>query len=133
MFNTHNAGYNDRCTGDFTITASNSVADLGSGNFALSGTIVMIVSGSLSAEAQGTPLTGQTFAADGSYRYLSFNPTRVNVSGVPCCGTNVYGLNEQRVFASDGAAVPEPEAWALMLVGFGMIGLAQRRRIVAAA
>lgn len=37
-------------------------------------------------------------------------------------GTNI-ALNGQTV-----AAVPEPESWALMMLGFGAVGLAQRRR-----
>ena len=133
LFNTHNAGYNDRGTGNFTITASNAVVDLGGGNFTLSGAVATIVNGTLTAQAHGTPLVGQGFTAAGSYRYLSFNPTSVSVSGTPCCGANVYGLNELRVFTTDVGVVPEPEAWALMLAGFAMIGLAQRRRFIATA
>ena len=132
FFNTHNANYNDRGTGGFTLTASNSVADLGGGNFALTGAITTVTSGTLAAEAQGNTLTEQSFAAAGTFRYLSFNPTSVNVSGTPCCGANVYGLNELRVFTTD-SAVPEPATWALLLTGFAVTGLALRRRTLLAA
>lgn len=132
LFNTHNANYNDRGTGDFTVTASDSVTDLGGGNFALSGAITTVVSGTLASESQGDTLTEQSFGATGTFRYLSFNPTSVKVSGSPCCGANVYGLNELRVFTAD-SAVPEPTSWALLLTGFAVTGLALRRRALLAA
>jgi hypothetical protein len=126
LFNTHNGPYQDRGTGDFTITGSNSVTDLGGGNFALSGGVV-VASGTLNPEFNtATTITAQSFAASGAFRYLSFNPTSVSVGGGPCCGANVYGLDELRVFS--GGAVPEPAAWALMITGFGLTGAALRRR-----
>ncbi|QYE33582.1 PEPxxWA-CTERM sorting domain-containing protein (plasmid) [Polymorphobacter sp. PAMC 29334] len=39
-----------------------------------------------------------------------------------------YG-DEQFVFTNVGTPVPEPAAWALMLVGFGVVGAAMRRRV----
>jgi hypothetical protein len=126
LFNTHNGPYQDRGTGDFTITGSNSVTDLGGGNFGLSGGVV-VASGTLNPEFNtATTITAQSFAASGAFRYLSFNPTSVSVGGGPCCGANVYGLDELRVFS--GGAVPEPAAWALMITGFGLTGAALRRR-----
>jgi hypothetical protein len=128
LFNTHNGGYQDRGTGDFTITGSNSVTDLGGGDFALVGGVV-VASGTLAPEFNtAATITDQNFAAVGSFRYLSFNPTSVSVGGSPCCGTNVYGLDELRVSGSAAGAVPEPASWALMIGGFGMAGAMLRRR-----
>lgn len=122
LYNTHNAQYYDRGTGDFSILGSNDP---------LFGTSIQLVSGTLnSAAVTGSPfdpITGQTFASlsGQSVRYLQFLPTSVASAGNPCCGTNVYGLNELRVF---GSAVPEPGTWALMIVGMGLMGGALRRR-----
>ena len=130
LYNTHNGGHNDRGTGDFTIMGSNSVADLGGGNYALVGATTL-VSGTLTATNDSqTTVPGQSFAASGAYRYISFNPTSVAVSGSPCCGANNYGLDELQVF---GSAVPEPAAWALMLFGLGGFGVSLRARRAAAA
>jgi PEP-CTERM motif len=128
LFNTHNGGYQDRGTGDFTIMGSNSVTDLGGGDFALVGGVV-VASGTLAPEFNtATTITDQSFAATGSFRYLSFDPTSVSVGGAPCCGANVYGLDELRVSGVSGGAVPEPASWALMIGGFGMAGAMLRRR-----
>jgi hypothetical protein len=123
LYNTHNGIYGDRGTGNFSIYGSNSVAG---------GQLVgasLIVSGTLAAASTEGPLAGQSFAASGSYRYISFNPTSVATSNAPCCGTNTYGLNELRV----NTAVPEPQAWALLVVGFGLVGATMRRKVLRAA
>ena len=133
LFNTHNALYNDRGTGNFSIVGSNDAT------FATG--VVTLVSGTLNPEQQGTPLTAQTFNATygGGLRYLQFRPTSVatapdGIHQSPCCGTNpelhVFGLNELRV---SGGAVPEPASWALMIGGFGLVGAASRRRRLAVA
>ena len=129
LFNTHNGDYGDRGTGSFAIYGSNSVA----GGQLVGG--VLLASGTLNAELAGaglTTLTAQNFALSGSFRYISFNPITDQASpnslfgpGVTCCGSNVYGLNEMRVF---GSAVPEPASWALLIAGFGLAGAVARRR-----
>lgn len=118
LFNTHNGPYADRGTGNFQIFGSNTVA----GGALVGGT--SLLSATLSPETSGNPAP-QSFALGGSYRYISFNPTSVSVGGSPCCGANVYGLDELKVF---GATVPEPATWGMMIVGFGMVGFATRRR-----
>ncbi len=118
LYNTHNGPYADRGTGDFQIFGSNSVA----GGALVGGT--SLLSATLTPEVSGDP-TAQAFTLSGSYRFISFNPTSVSVGGNPCCGANVYGLDELKVF---GTAVPEPATWALMIAGFGMTGFAMRRR-----
>jgi hypothetical protein len=124
LFDTHNSTYNDRGTGNFSIIGSNAI----SGNTLVGA--VTLVSGTLTAvSSSNDPITGQTFtvAAPGSYRYLQFLPTSVAASGSACCGANVYGLNELRVFDAP-AAVPEMASWAMMVSGFGVLGGALRRR-----
>jgi len=119
LFNTHNAQYFDRGTGDFRILASNSVTQ---GN--LTGNISTLLDSTLLAEAgaQAGPLTAQSFSVTDTnvFRYLQFRADSVAVGGKACCGTNVYGLNEIRV-----SAVPEPTTLAIF--GLALIGLASRR------
>jgi len=126
LFNTHNTIYGDRGTGDFTIIAGNSVTG-SPGSEVLSGPTTVLFSGTLTAAPVSDPIAAQSFSAlsGAGFRYLEFLPTSVATANGPCCGANVYGLNELRVF---DAAVPEPATWALMLVGFGGLGAALRRR-----
>ena len=115
FFNTHNGPYNDRGTGDFQIHAGNSLGGLTSNGFDLNGALTMINSGTLSADtSSNTFLTPQDFTVSdaGTYRYLRFEPLSVASSGDPCCGANVYGLNEIRVFG-DTTAVPESATWLM--------------------
>ena len=104
----------------------------------------------ITGTANGDAITGlSTYAAADNYfystpSYVSFNglsfSTLANTFGIgntglgdygitdilsnpsgACCGTHPLTLSVTR------AAVPEPAAWAMMLVGFGGIGLAMRR------
>ncbi len=43
----------------------------------------------------------------------------------------VYHLTVSSPAPSLASAIPEPEAWALMLVGLGVVGVATRRRVLA--
>jgi hypothetical protein len=130
LFNTHNAIYNDRGTGAFTIEASNSIGPgIGSGSN-LSGTVVTLVSGTLVAASLSTdPLVAQTFVASdpGSYRYIRFSPHTVAASGTPCCGANNYGLNELRAFDAPLSVVPEPATIAFLGGGLLVLGLLRKR------
>ena len=40
---------------------------------------------------------------------------------------NGQGVSNAQIFATGGGAVPEPATWAMMLLGFGGIGMAMRR------
>jgi hypothetical protein len=86
----------------------------------------------------GQPLTGRplsvapgdVFASDGTFRTydmtLTFNPDQSE--------NIVYAYDtyaHYHVDSIDIAGVPEPAAWALMILGFGMAGGALRRRRVA--
>lgn len=72
------------------------------------------------AKADGLPAAAQTLQLNGAARYVRFDLR--NNYGDQYTWT---GLSEVRF---DGAAVPEPGSWAMMIGGFGMIGAALRRR-----
>jgi hypothetical protein len=131
LFNTHNATPGgDRGTGAFSIEASNSIGPgIGSGSN-LSGVIVTLVSGTLlAANPSSDPLVAQTFLSidPGVYRYIRFSPHTVAAFGTPCCGTNVYGLNELRVFDAPANVTPEPATVAFLGAGLVVLGLLRKR------
>jgi len=130
VFNTHNAFYGDRGTGNFLIQASNSVAPgLGVG-LDLSGSVTTVASGTLSAlDPSVGPLVALTVlsTSSGTFRYIRFVPQSVAAFNAPCCGANVYGLNELRVFDVTASAVPEPATMALFGVGLAVLGLLRKR------
>lgn len=127
LFNTHNAQFNDRGTGDFTITGANAVTAAGAGSSGsdISGPSTLLASGTLAGVAQADdPIDGQAFAVTdtGLFRYVRFDAETVATGGGSCCGANNYGLNEIRV----SGAVPEPAG--LSLLALGAAGLLGRRR-----
>ena len=61
--------------------------------------------------------------ATGTLNLAGYNPT----PGTFSLTTQGNGL-VQTTFSASTAAVPEPATWALMLLGFGGIGMAMRRR-----
>lgn len=135
LFNTHNANYGDRGTGDFSIEASNSIGAGVSGSVGadLSGSIVTLLSGTLTAaDPNGDPLLAQPFLSSdaGSYRYIRFSPHTVASFNASCCGANNYGLNEMRVF--DGpvteSAAPEPASVVLFGLGLSLVAVARHRK-----
>ena len=52
--------------------------------------------------------------------------------GCDSCSFNTYHQFSDTTFTLSGA-VPEPASWALMIVGFGLVGVSMRRRKVAIA
>ena len=126
LYNTHNTQFNDRGTGDFTITGANDIAPAAAGSYGsdiVGGT--QIVAGTLTGVTQANdPIDPQSFNVTDTtaYRYLRFDAETVASGGAPCCGANNYGLNEIRVFQ-----VPEPAGLGLLALG-GLGLLARRRR-----
>jgi hypothetical protein len=127
LFNTHNAQYFDRGTGDFRILASNSVTQTSSMGFNLSGSVSTLIDSTLLSESgsQADPLTAQSFTSSNTnaFRYIQFKADSVAAGGSPCCGANVYGLNEIRI--SGVTSVPEPTSIAIF--SLALMGLASRR------
>lgn len=128
LFNTSNADFGDRGTGDFTIYAGNALSDNDPYGQTLDADAVVLVQGTLAAHVPLTAPIAQSFgAAGGGYRYLQFVPTSVaaNDPATPIA----YGLNELRVFGDQEgvSAVPEPASWAMLIAGFGMVGATLRR------
>ena len=133
LFNTHNANFGDRGTGNFTIEASNSIAPgsrrqlgLGLERYNRNARVWHSI-GSEPLPLNG-PLVAQTFLSSdpGTYRYIRFSPHTVASFNPPCCGANVYGLNELRAFDAPDT-VPEPATMALFGVGLAVLGLLRKR------
>ena len=130
LFNTSNANYQDRGTGDFSIVGGNHVIYVPGQGLVMTGSTTTLTSGTLTAATNAEAVSGipgQSFATLGNpVQFLEFLPTSVASGGPPCCGANNYGLNELTVF---GTAVPAPEPaslaiWGLVIAG----GLAVARR-----
>lgn len=64
-----------------------------------------------------TSANGGTLASGGTFRVE-------NYAGTPASPFSING----DVFPNVAAAVPEPASWVMMIVGFGLIGFAARRR-----
>ena len=63
-----------------------------------------------------------TYVGTGGNNAVIANPGQAFNQGNP------IGLARDAVYAIQGTAVPEPATWALMMLGFGGIGYAMRRR-----
>lgn len=85
----------------------------GNGSFALNGT---------STGFTGNGEVHGVIRFAGTIRSLSFTDTSENWHGF------TIGIGQAGV-----AAIPEPQSWALMIAGFGLVGAAMRRRRVAMA
>lgn len=127
LFNTGNGQFQDRGTGNFTISASNSIVNVGFNGMDLVSP-VQIVAGSLTPQFSAPFLTPDFFAASnsGPYRYLRFDA--LSIGAIGSFGFNGVGLNEMRVF--EAAAVPEPSTF-IALGAIGGIGYLLRRKLSA--
>jgi hypothetical protein len=66
------------------------------------------------------PFSGEAIALNTTARYFKFD---LNSTYAP---SNYIGLSEVQFFSA--AAVPEPETYAMLLAGLGLVGFAARRR-----
>jgi hypothetical protein len=85
-----------------------------------------------SAYFDGVLLTSQVNAPDQRPNYTFYSFT---VTGTGSDTIAFFERNDPAYGALDNVSVtgvPEPAAWAMMLVGFGLAGAALRRRVVAA-
>jgi len=79
----------------------------------------------------GQGLEGESFGLSGLGRYVKIELTSNHVTDPSYIPYSPIGLSEVQF---SGAAVPEPAAWGLMVLGVGMVGatLRQRQRTIAA-
>ena len=77
----------------------------------------------LTTEFGANGLTGTENSATYIFRTNATNYNALGTFGI-IDGSTLQGLTYQPI----GAGVPEPASWALMLVGFGVAGVALRRR-----
>lgn len=61
-------------------------------------------------------------------QYVSFGVTGANERILSASFTNVPAINAFETANFSAAAVPEPAAWAMMILGMGLVGAAMRRR-----
>lgn len=129
LFNSSNGSFNDRDTGGFAILGGNSLIADGANGFTLGGAITTLASGTLAVQLAGAAPAAQSFAALSSagFRYIQFVPT--SVAAQSPYSAQAFGLNELKVFGKEvTSAVPEPASWALMMLGFGLMGAGLRDR-----
>jgi len=109
LFDTHNRGYYDRGTNAFTLSVSTdglAFHDVASSSFTYD---------------EWTNQTAKSVDVSSAVgRYVRFNVNSVY-------GGESAGLAEMKVFGTV-AAVPEPETYAMLLAGLGLIGAAVKRR-----
>jgi hypothetical protein len=87
---------------------------------------MVVFSPDLAVDATGVFVPAGTLAAGHSYTFdLNFSGRIVPESTV--VATEFYDTHTDGAFSAAGA-VPEPSTWAMMLVGFGGLGLAVARR-----
>lgn len=73
---------------------------------------------------QGNGMVDWAFSFRGASSWTAFNG-QWPANTIPNGGTPNADMN---IWAYAGGAVPEPAAWALMISGFGLMGVALRRR-----
>lgn len=113
-----NAGFpqiGGQTTIDFCLTANANCQ--GGGGGGLGNGLSATQTFTLSFNSAPTSVTFNNFIV----RYLSVTGTTLGNSAIGL-GTNDGG------FDPGGGAVPEPATWAMLLSGFGLVGLASRRR-----
>ena len=71
----------------------------------------------------------QHFPAATGYDFFGFASSSNDIKAVRIIGSTSIGFAlDNFTYSFNGATVPEPAAWGLMLAGFGLVGGAMRRR-----
>ena len=63
----------------------------------------------------------------------AFDAIGWNINFDVLADNNAYNVSTTQIYQSFSAAVPEPATWAMMILGFGLMGTVARRRRVALA
>jgi len=109
LFDTHNRGYYDRGTNAFTIS------------FSTDGVTFQNVASSAFTQLEWQNQTAKDVSTGSALgRYVRFNVDSVY-------GGQSAGLAEMQVYGTV-ASVPEPETYAMLLAGLGVVGAAFKRR-----
>ncbi len=96
--------------------------------FAAAGSLTLTVYNSALAVI-GSATNGDPLGTHGRTTFAISTP---GIAYFNISGNDSYGVNEIRLNTPTGG-VPEASTWALMIAGFGMVGIAARRRSLAAA
>lgn len=97
------------------------------GRFAADNGVLSIFLNDNLLSANGGGFTSWTSFAANSGFVSGGNHLRFVVSNIGQASGNPSGLRVE-FLSSDVSAVPEPETWGLMVVGFGLVGVSVRRR-----
>jgi hypothetical protein len=104
----------DRGVKDFRILTSTNGVDF-----------TQVFAGTLARSVDGSPIAAQSFAIGGVAQFVQIDILNNYAQGTIYENDYASGLSEVRF---NGAAVPEPATWAMMIGGFGLVGGAMRRR-----
>ena len=116
----------------FSLTGYKASTASFSGVFASDNTVDKItLNGVTIAGSGGSFSSWNAFSSAGGTFNAGVNTLTFTVRNFAQNGGNPTGLNVDVV--GSATAVPEPASWALMVVGFGMVGFATRRRSAAIA
>lgn len=95
-------------------------------------TISAIVNGTNQQIFASGPLGGadQALQSFGTISFAGGNVTGISLQSDSFIGNAFHGFASRQTFTLDStaAAVPEPATWAMMILGFGLVAMAMRKR-----
>jgi hypothetical protein len=111
---------------DFSLAGFNAASAMFTGRFAVDNSVTAILLNGNSLGASGGGFSSWTdFSANSGFN-AGLNTLTFVVRNSAQASGNPTGLRVEFT-SSDASVVPEPATWALMILGFGMVGVAARR------